>query len=91
MQAGCWRTPPVAAAGCWRRVRLTPACRCAPAPQHALRLADHERQLHALYLANDILFRALAMRAPGSGPDAGARLRPASAAASWWLCWQASC
>ncbi|KAL4434358.1 hypothetical protein ABPG75_000799 [Micractinium tetrahymenae] len=37
--------------------------------QHVLHLADYQKQLHVVYLANDILFKGLSMRAAGSGPD----------------------
>lgn len=32
----------------------------------------HDRQLHVVYLANDILFKAQSQRTAGSGPEAGA-------------------
>ncbi|EFN51673.1 hypothetical protein CHLNCDRAFT_139903 [Chlorella variabilis] len=38
--------------------------------QQVLSLADHQQQLHILYLANDILFKALSTRPQGAGPDA---------------------
>ena len=31
----------------------------------------HDRQLHVVYLANDILFKAMSQRPAGSGPEAG--------------------
>ena len=46
--------------------------------QHALAssgtsAADHQKQLHLVYLANDILLKALSLRPAGAGPEAGAR------------------
>ncbi|KAI3439009.1 hypothetical protein D9Q98_001421 [Chlorella vulgaris] len=38
--------------------------------QHVLSHGDYQRQLHVIYLANDILFKALSQRPEGSGPDA---------------------
>ena len=35
-------------------------------------LSDYQKQLHIIYLSNDILFKALSTRPEGSGPDAGA-------------------
>lgn len=37
--------------------------------QQVLHLADYQRQLHVIYLANDILFKGLSTRAAGAGPD----------------------
>ena len=34
---------------------------------------QHDRQLHVVYLANDILFKAMSQRPAGSGPEAGAQ------------------
>ena len=72
----CWRalhnrSPPLAAAH--RPPR--------PWPQRVEALgSQHEGQLHVVYLANDILFKAMSQRLAGSGPEAGAvRRRPARA------------
>lgn len=43
-----------------------------PAVQQVLHLADYQKQLHIIYLANDILFKGLSTRAAGAGPDQGA-------------------
>jgi hypothetical protein len=55
--------------------------------QHQLLLADYQRQLHVVYLANDILFKALSTRPEGTAPDAGVQ-RSCRAALPQWL-WRA--
>lgn len=52
-------------------------------PQRVEALGNqHEGQLHVVYLANDILFKAMSQRPAGSGPEAGAgRWRPVGQAA----------
>lgn len=40
--------------------------------QQVLHLTDYQKQLHVIYLANDILFKGLSTRAAGAGPDQGA-------------------
>lgn len=47
---------------------------CPALLQHVLSHGDYQRQLHVIYLANDILFKALSQRPEGSGPDAGVPL-----------------
>ncbi|KAL4428605.1 hypothetical protein ABPG77_008917 [Micractinium sp. CCAP 211/92] len=37
--------------------------------QQVLHLTDYQKQLHVIYLANDILFKGLSTRAAGAGPD----------------------
>ena len=68
---------------CRRRSAATPPsplkrpCSASPlrALQQVLALADYQRQLHVVYLANDVLFKGLALRAAGAGPEAGAHGR----------------
>lgn len=51
---------------------------CAATAPHATQRIEaleghHDRQLHVVYLANDILFKAQSQRPAGSGPEAGGR------------------
>lgn len=43
-----------------------------PLSQHVLASTDYAKQQHVVYLANDVLFKALAQRAEGAGPSGDA-------------------
>ncbi len=66
-----------AACSCTTGLVHTLHTHCAVAAPHSAQRMEaleghHDRQLHVVYLANDILFKAQSQRPAGSGPEAGA-------------------